>query len=323
MIDLAMLDELARQIAGRMGSRRPPELENVFARIVADGWAPRSPAFGEELARLEVSTARGKCLEPLIVEGDELYVDPRLPPKPGDLVSFQLSERGAAAQNSALPPGQSPWRAGDRWTKLLVPYRGIAMLLENHGGAATTTLLAGESADAAVALWPVRQIRRASRLLFTPDVYSPQIGIDAASQIFSVVVAGAVQLNLPVGSTVQDVDVITGTIITTGRPIAVDASTFFSIGNSNNNAPNMCKLTVRRDGSDVGTAIFDGYAAWLNANSSGQRSWNGQVTLTITDAPAAGSHTYAFHITGSAGGTAGASLASATNTTFKIREIKR
>jgi hypothetical protein len=123
MVDAAILEQLARP-SGVMVGQRPLQLEEVFARVAADGWAPRRPAFEPELGQLEVSMARGTCCEPLLVGGDLLYIDPRLPPAAGDLVSFALSERGAAAQNSALPPGQLPARKGDRWAKLYVPRYG-------------------------------------------------------------------------------------------------------------------------------------------------------------------------------------------------------
>lgn len=182
MIDTEMLDGLAQKKVVIRDSR-PVGLEDIFSRVVADGWAPRTPAYGDELSRLAASTARGVCLNPLIVEGDTLYIDPNTPALPGDLVSFALSNRGAEAQNSYLPPGQSPWKKGDRWTKLYAQAHGFGFLLEKYGASATTTMMGGEHPEDEPRLSPVRNIRRNGRLLFTPDSHSSQIGLNAATDL--------------------------------------------------------------------------------------------------------------------------------------------
>jgi hypothetical protein len=156
-------------------------LEKIFARV-APTWAPRRPASEHELAPLETATIRGDCIEPLLFAGDLIYIDHRMPPEPGDVVSFALSERGAAFQNSSLPRGQSRWSAGDRWCKLYADYRGIQMLFDRHGGSVAATLLAGDSPDAPVHLAPVRNVRRAGRLLYGSDHHSSQIGLEAATK---------------------------------------------------------------------------------------------------------------------------------------------
>lgn len=155
------------------------ELQDIFAATVARGWRPRNPAFEPELADLTASYCSGKCLEPLIIEGDIAYIDPRVPARSGDLVVFALSHRGAAAQNENLHAGQSPWRAGDRWMKLLERWCGYDMLLERRHSA-TATLLACESPDDVPVLWPVRQIERNGRLLFATS-NSTDIALTAAT----------------------------------------------------------------------------------------------------------------------------------------------
>lgn len=182
MLDLEMFAQLARP-SGAYAGPPPPALEEVFQRVVAGGWAPRNPAFGEELTRLQVSTTRGDCLEPLILEGDEVFIDRDAKPLPGDLVSFALSQRGADAQNTPpVPADHRPRRKGDRWIKLYVPWHGFEMLLEKYGSAATATLLACEHPDDSPVLWPVRNIRRQGRLLFAPsDVICSQINLNAVT----------------------------------------------------------------------------------------------------------------------------------------------
>lgn len=189
MIDVAMFAELAAPGCRVFEGSRPPLLEEVFARVVHDGWVPRSPAYGAELERLEVSTAFGVCLEPLIVAGDEVYIDHSMPPQPGDIVSFELSERGAQANTTA----ERVCRKGDRWLKLYVPFRGVAdMLLEKYGNSATATLMACEHPDDAPRLAPVRNIRRNGKLLFTPESLAAEIELNAATDVSSTYVAGPV-----------------------------------------------------------------------------------------------------------------------------------
>jgi hypothetical protein len=166
-------------------------LDKIFAATVARGWKPTAPAFEPELSLLEASFTRGDCIAPLIVEGDLAYIDTRTPAQPGDLVSFALSARGAAAQNSALPAGQSPWKKGDRWIKLLARYHDWDMLLDRHARAATATLLGGEHQDDHPALWPVRNIRRNGKLLYGPDSHAAEIGLAAVTDVLSATITSA------------------------------------------------------------------------------------------------------------------------------------
>jgi hypothetical protein len=141
--------------------------ETYFADTVAAGWAPRNPCTDErELAGLFAMLTRGDCISPLVIDSDVVYIDRNAKPEPGDVVDFALSSRGAEAQNSDLPPGQSPWKAGDRWCKLYGTRHGLDLLYDRHGGEATATLMTCESPDDTPILYPVRQIRRNGRLLY-------------------------------------------------------------------------------------------------------------------------------------------------------------
>lgn len=323
-----MLDRLARGGAGgtyTAGQRRPPMLNEVFARVVSDGWAPRSVAGEDELAHLESSMARGTCLEPLIAAGDTVYVDRNAKPQPGDLVSFAMSQRLADLQNADPPPGQSPtWKKGDPWLKLYAVYHGIEFLFERYGSSMTATLAACESPDEVPILHPVRNVRRAGKLLFAlPDVFASQVGLNAASQLGSAVTSGTVTVNAGVGGLVQDVDVVSIGIVTTGSPIGIDISSMVEMFNTSTAFPvaGNCWVTIRRDGSDIGTARFDAASTWTNFNVS--RFWQAQVTLTVVDTPSAGAHTYALHIHSQAGGGSGNFTIDATDSMIKVREYKR
>jgi len=172
MLDIDMLDQLARPFGGgiytltEVGRPKPLCLNEIFARVSSNGWNPRNPAPESELSRLERSLASGTCLNPLLLDSDEIYIDHDAHPVPGDIVAFRLSRRGCEAQNSDLPAGQSPWNPGDRWAKLFVDYHGTQMLLDRHGRSATATLMACENPNDTPILHPVRNIRRDGRLLF-------------------------------------------------------------------------------------------------------------------------------------------------------------
>jgi hypothetical protein len=194
MLDIQMLDELARPGARTYVGVAPPTLEDIFARVVADGWEPRRIAGESELDELEAATIRGTCLNPLLFADDVVYIDRRMSPQPGDIVSFRLSRRAVEAQNSALPPGQSPCRPGDAWCKLYAPYHGFRMLLERHGNAITASFATSEDPDTCGPLWPVRQVRRNGRLLFAPDLHAGQVGQNGATQTYSTTIGGSTSI---------------------------------------------------------------------------------------------------------------------------------
>ncbi len=179
-----VLDELALPFTKSVFGKFPPDLNKIFALVVAGGWAPRHPAFGGELLGLERCYSRGDCIAPLLIEDDEIFFDQNMPPRSGDVVTFTLGARGAEAQNSSLPPGQPRWAKGDRWAKLYVRWRGYDMLLDRYGSSMTATLAACESPDDVPHLAPIRQVRRAGLLLFgppTPDMHSVQIEANGAT----------------------------------------------------------------------------------------------------------------------------------------------
>lgn len=160
-------------------------IDDEFAAVVKRGWAPKSIASENELAGLQYSRIRGDCVSPLLIEGDEVWIDPNTPAAPGDLVSFRLSQRFVDEQNANLPSGQSPCKRGDHWVKLYTIMHGFDMLLERHGNAAMATRLSCDEPDETPILHPVRQVRRAGQLLFAPDVHATQINNNAATSVFT------------------------------------------------------------------------------------------------------------------------------------------
>jgi hypothetical protein len=256
-----------------------------------------------------------------------VYIDPHTQPLPGDLVSFALSERGAAALNSGLPAAQSVCRAGDRWLKLYVPYHGYDMLLEKYGHSATATLLACESPDDTPVLHPVRNIRRGGRLLFTPDSFASHTGEirpNAASQMLFIHVASD-NLSASPGTGGPTGMTTAGSITTLGFPVAID----LSVGNATlflNGAVTAFNFnfTVYRDGAAIPSATVATYSSSQFPPTANTYVPISPLMLSIVDSsPPAGVHTYrltlsSFSMTG--GTTIVIDFGSVT---LKLREIKR
>jgi hypothetical protein len=322
VIDVAMFDQLARPCGGGIvqAGKRLITLEDVFGLTVANGWCPRSPAFEPELSRLEVSTTRGNCLEPLIFAGDVVYIDRNAKPLPGDLVSLKLSKRYVADNNGSLVNGQPP-REGDQWLKLFVLYHGFEMLLENRDSA-TATRLACEHPDDTPVLHPIRQVRRDGRLLFTPDSHAGQLGDNAASQMISAQANSSIQtLNVNASNSPVNSDLQTVTITTSGFPVAIDLSVNWDVGTSAAGVVTSFALYCYRDGSNTGSA---GYVT----NGAPAVGPSSLATLSVTDMPSAGTHTYTLRMvasgTGSGTGTpAPTGVVNYWSAFVKAREIKK
>jgi len=148
------------------------------------------------------------------------------------------------------------------------------------------------------------------------------LGTNAASQIASAVNSGTQTVSLPVSGTPEDLDAVSVTITATGVPIAVDVSGDCVMLHTNFATPTSGLVTVRRDGSDVGTGQFNIYNAWNNMHTT-STYWEGQVTLSVVDAPSAGSHTYTLHFHGTGAGSSGTSEFEITNATIKVREYRK
>jgi hypothetical protein len=335
-------------------------LETFFADTVAAGWAPRNPCTdAAELAKLEQSGVRGDCISPLLIEGDTIFIDRSAKPEPGDVVAFALSQRGADAQNSALPPGQSPWKAGDRWCKLYGTRHGFALLYDRHGSEMTATLASCEDPHDVPLLFPVRNILRNGRLLFGPAAPAspmiPRRGVllgALGGLALSACTGGGIKLPEPpastegatsstqigsnaVSQTVSAIDTATHnySIPTTGSNYDVDVLTASittqggTVGidvtaNISTTVSSAQLLLACRVGVSRGGTFLTN--AWVDL---GQISTPGTprqpITVTITDLPAPGSYTYGVHIQAGASGSGTPTVTANPNSTIKLREYKK
>ena len=152
-------------------------LHTFFADTVGAGWTPVSPCTDPaELAKLDACCARGPCMQPLTQDGDILYFDRSMPAQSGDIVVYKLSSRAVAALNDALPPGADPWSANSPyWVKLLAGSRANGLLVCSGGDLVTPSFMASECPTDEAPVFPVRNVRRAGRLLFTAEPQEPRL----------------------------------------------------------------------------------------------------------------------------------------------------
>lgn len=289
-------------------------LEKYFPDTVAAGWAPRNPCTDPaELATLEQSLARGDCIAPLIQAGDILYIDRAMKPEPGDVVSFTLSERGAQAQNSALPAGQSLWERGAHWCKLLGMRHGFHMLHDRHGSAATATLMACESPDDAPVLHPVRQICRGGRMLFGTDSHSAQIGLNAATSIYESTAAGPINISTASPSkTLVTTVTVPAAVVDTNHVISFLGSVTLVAGTS---VPSGGLVNIY-----IGTITQLTGQSFAQAQVAGQTVSSMFSDETVNPVTAGTAITYNFY--GSSSNTSGAS-GTVSNITAKVEVVKR
>lgn len=150
-------------------------------------------------------------------------------------------------------------------------------------------------------------------------VDSAFLAANSASQMVANFSATAVTNTSTVSGTPVDTAVISVTLTTIGSPIAIDAMTVVSWASTGTASPSTALISVYRDGAIIASSQFDGSQYIIARFGSAQIP----VTLTVTDAPAAGSHTYELHYRGVTGGTTGNIQATLVNNFIKVREIKK
>lgn len=152
-----------------------------------------------------------------------------------------------------------------------------------------------------------------------PLADTAQINSNAVSSMGSNFSATAVTNLSAVSGVVVDTTVISLTVTTTGAPVAVDAMTVASWGQTGNAGPIIALVSVYRDGTVIASSQYDG-SQYVTGRTTSPAI---PVTLSVTDAPAAGSHTYTLHYQAKTGGTTGTIQATMVNNFIKVREIKR
>jgi hypothetical protein len=150
-----------------------------------------------------------------------------------------------------------------------------------------------------------------------------QIGNNAVSQIVSATRASTSSYSFQ--SAIVDVDDLTVSITTTGNPIGVDVTFELEVAVNGGTFASPMTATVTRSGTAIGTAVVNIYDYVTNTTPIGSPAslWTVQQTLTVVDAPSAGTYTYALHLHAAQAGGGTVHNFGTVNPVLKVREYKK
>jgi hypothetical protein len=287
---------------------------NITRQVDAGTYRLRAPASSAK-GLYGPFRAQGTCLVPLSHDGDMHWVDPQMQPQTDDIVLVEwhpdvlagIVERGIARGHGFLEMyGDNPPPIA---CKLLTTCGGEYYLATNE------SVLALEPNRI---LGVVRRIERNGISLYDSNAIGC-IAPNAASQVASNYNAAGVTAVYPNSSTPTLTNLISATVTATGAPVAIDAMANVKMEFSTLYTLNLAQLVILRDGVALSNVLWDG-SGYTGSTIIG----NIPVTLTLTDTPSAGSHTYtlAANLAGTNSGTGNFDL-KCTQLMIKIREYKR
>lgn len=308
-----------RPVDGVTSSLSAPEVFSELAEQVTAGRyrLPRAAMSFEHL--IGPFNAIGYCIDPLVTHGDQIWIDPAMPARDGDVVLVQwhartleaIIRRGAKHDEWLTMYGDQPPPLA---VKLLKHVGGERFLATRQ-----SVLELGRNKILGV----VRRVTRAGRSLYDDVELAPAIDPNAASQIASAYTGSFFSLSCAGGAT-ADTDVITLSFTANGFPVAIDIAG--QVGGSRGGSPATCTsaiISAYRNGTQVASSSYDA-TSLVNSASAGGNSLLLPVVLSITDSPAAGTYTYTLHLHLTASGAGSTSCAVEFNSAFmKLREIKR
>lgn len=147
-------------------------------------------------------------------------------------------------------------------------------------------------------------------------VGTAQMAANSITNISTNTAPGSVVVGAGTG-VLSNVDMVSVTVTTTGAQVEIDVGCIALVAGGTGGTGSVCNLSVYRDGSQVTNGmVFD-----LGATSAAV-PFVGQVTLTVLDTPAAGSHTYTLHGQFTKSSAAAMSM-SCKNNFIKVMEIKK
>lgn len=286
-----------------------------------------------------LSRVVGDCLYPLLVEGKhQLRIAPM---GPDDVLvdgGLYVLELGGLAHSSLAEELRAKFNLGEnfvickilRWIvdEWYVVFKDGMSPLSRYGAVVAQVVAVLPLIAPLTGCAPTPEHTRQDHVCNNPfDAASPACAsidpnavstIGSANSATNVASGGAINVN-------TNTTVISLTVTTTGAAVEVDASCTAQILNSVGGFMTVANLKIFRDGSAVSGAEWDptngGSSGNLNSTTMPQSQ---QVTLTVTDAPAAGSHTYSLVMnTTWSHSTSGIASLNCFNNFIKVREIKR
>ena len=323
---------------------------DAFGRLQYDpplGWARRegTESFNaeEEWQRLverglkfepyygptSICWARGTCMEPLLSENQYFRTRPVAPAEP--LVDGGLYIFEAPFRSEGNPEEIKAYC--DKMGVPVTPKNTVMKFLrficgewryQCNQGVGSLAGCQGVVISQVVAVLPPMPASLENVETVTCD--TGQVGANAVSQMVSNYSAAAVNTNNNVtqgaGSS-TDANVITAAVTATGSPMAIDVGCTVTLtgGGSPGSSFTSGVLDVFMDGSSIGSAKWDGTN--LANYGGGSTPPAIQVTLSATNTPAAGAHTYALHAHVAGSGSAWSCTIACVNNFIKVREIKK
>jgi hypothetical protein len=203
-----------------------------------------------------------------------------------------------------------------------ITYDGATVTYWKNNVSLRTVSVAGLTLFAFIPVYSANDV--INSLEFGPTATIPladtgQINANAVSQIISNYNASGVLAVYPGSSTPTLTNLISATIVCTGSPIAIDAMANVLMQFTTSYTLNLAQLVILRDGTALSNVLWDG-SAYTGATALG----NIPVTITLADAPTAGSHTYtlAANLAGTNHATGNFDV-NCTQLFIKVREIKK
>jgi hypothetical protein len=279
-------------------------------------WEREAPHAARGLVKLRC-LGSGTCLEP-ILSGDRqvVYYEAGARPIDGDMIVVRWT--AAEVTEYRERTGRLSVALG---AKLFKHFGGTDYIVSREG---IYPLAKVELVGVIRCVVPV--LKAAEISVAQVAVHAGQIQANAASQMLSNYSATAVSTNNNVtqgaGSS-TNANVITATITTSGFAMAIDVGCTVTLtgGGVPGSSFTSGILDVFMDGASIGSAKWDGTN--LANYGGGSTPPAIQVTLSATNTPSPGAHTYALHAHVAGSGSAWSCTIACVNNFIKVREIKK
>jgi hypothetical protein len=228
-----------------------------------------------------VTSVRGDCLEPLVVEGRHaLQVRPVAPDEAlidGDLYLVAW----ANADEVKVYTDAKGIASTDRFLiAKFLRYTPFGWFVQCRDSFAE---LNGEVVFKVVGVVPVTEVNLG------------QLAPNAVTDISTNTSGASVTCSTGAANTLIDTTVISQAVTTTGGLVEVDVGCMVSLAGAAGAIASVANLSVYRDGSPVTNGMKYDPTLGGSVTLSGSSPIVGQVSLTVLDAPPAGVHTYTLH----------------------------
>lgn len=193
-----------------------------------------------------------------------------------------------------------------------------AQIRNTFGNTVSATMPAGATSGLAAAAIQVALTDMGANSVDTGNIVA-----NAASQMVSNYSATRVACAAGGQFVLTEYTVISATMTCTGSPVAIDIGCSCSVGGPTGSSLYILDIQVYRDGASISSSVWDATdgSTIIQFGNAGLPA--AQVSVSATDSPSVGSHTYSMHLRLSRDSTTGGISAFCRNNFIKLREIKR